>query len=193
MRRETTTARESAPADRFRALAEPELARLYASLAGSSATTRRTPSRSAASSAYRASTSSSTPARRGAGSRASSSTVCRDHGRARAARRKRSASTTVDEFSLFRKIADEDPFPYSDSLHLDFLEQFGREDVRAVLAELPDLYRIPLVLVLHRRVTRRRKSRACSRRHWGPCSPGFTGAASSSSASSGSTPSRMGC
>jgi len=28
-----------------------------------------------------------------------------------------------------------------------FLEQFGSEDVRAVLARLPDLYRIPLVLV----------------------------------------------
>jgi len=53
----------------------------------------------------------------------------------------------MEEFSLFRKIADEDPFPYSDSLHLDFLEQFGSEDVRAVLARLPDLYRIPLVLV----------------------------------------------
>lgn len=52
----------------------------------------------------------------------------------------------VEEFSLYRKIADEDPFPYSDSLHLDFLEHFGPEEVRAVLASLPDLYRIPLVL-----------------------------------------------
>ena len=51
------------------------------------------------------------------------------------------------DFSLYRKIADEDPFPYSDSVHLDFLEQFGREDVRAVLAGLPDHYRAPLVLV----------------------------------------------
>jgi RNA polymerase sigma-70 factor (ECF subfamily) len=53
----------------------------------------------------------------------------------------------LGEFSLFRKIAAEDPFPYSDSLHLDFLEQFGREDVRAVLERLPDFYRLPLVLV----------------------------------------------
>lgn len=52
-----------------------------------------------------------------------------------------------DDFSLYRKIADEDPFPYSDSVHLDFLEQFGREDVRAVLAGLPEHYRVPLVLV----------------------------------------------
>jgi RNA polymerase sigma-70 factor (ECF subfamily) len=53
----------------------------------------------------------------------------------------------VDEFSLFRRIADEDPFPYSDSVHLDFLHQFGGADVRAVLASLPELYRVPVVLV----------------------------------------------
>lgn len=53
----------------------------------------------------------------------------------------------VDEFSLYRTIASEDPWPYSDSLHLDFLCRFGTEDVWAVLAALPDLYRIPLVLV----------------------------------------------
>lgn len=73
--------------------------------------------------------------------------VCRDRGRARARAPRQVSIDAVDEFSLFRKIADEDPFPYSDSLHLDFLEQFGAEDVRAVLARLPDLYRIPLVLV----------------------------------------------
>ncbi|HYZ17985.1 MAG TPA: sigma factor-like helix-turn-helix DNA-binding protein, partial [Gaiellaceae bacterium] len=54
---------------------------------------------------------------------------------------------TIPEFSLYRKIADEDPFPYSDSLHLDFLEQFAPEDVRAVLNRLPDVYRLSLVLV----------------------------------------------
>jgi RNA polymerase sigma-70 factor (ECF subfamily) len=48
--------------------------------------------------------------------------------------------------SLYRKIAYEDPLPYSDSLHLDFLAEFG-PDVRAVLLRLPELYRIPLVLV----------------------------------------------
>ena len=36
--------------------------------------------------------------------------------------------------------------PYSDSLHLDFLAEFGPEDVRAVLLQLPLLY-LPLVLV----------------------------------------------
>jgi RNA polymerase sigma-70 factor, ECF subfamily len=53
----------------------------------------------------------------------------------------------VEEFSLFRTIAYEDPFPYSDSLHLDFLGEFGPEDVREVLMRLPELYRVPLVLV----------------------------------------------
>jgi RNA polymerase sigma-70 factor, ECF subfamily len=73
--------------------------------------------------------------------------VCRDRGRARAHAPAEVSLESVGEFSLYRKIADEDPFPYSDSLHLDFLEQFGSEDVRAVLARLPDRYRIPLVLV----------------------------------------------
>jgi RNA polymerase sigma-70 factor (ECF subfamily) len=53
----------------------------------------------------------------------------------------------VDEFSLYRTIAEEDPFPYSDSLHLDFLHQFGPEDVWAVLRDMPEHYRVPLVLV----------------------------------------------
>lgn len=53
----------------------------------------------------------------------------------------------VEDFSLFRTIAQWDPFPYSDSLHLDFLCRFGPEDVQAVLRDLPLLYRTPLVLV----------------------------------------------
>jgi RNA polymerase sigma-70 factor (ECF subfamily) len=72
---------------------------------------------------------------------------CRDHWRARGRRVEEVELDEVDEFSLFRKIADEDPFPYSDSVHLDFLHQFGSEDVRAVLASLPEAYRVPLVLV----------------------------------------------
>ncbi len=52
----------------------------------------------------------------------------------------------VDAFSLYRTIAEEDPFPYSDTLHVDFLRAFGKEDVRAVLMRLPDIYRAPLVL-----------------------------------------------
>lgn len=53
----------------------------------------------------------------------------------------------VDAFSLYRTIAAEDPFPYSDSLHVDFLCRFGTEDVWNVLATLPDADRVPLVLV----------------------------------------------
>lgn len=73
--------------------------------------------------------------------------VCRDRGRARARAPEEVSFDAVEDFSLYRKIADEDPFPYSDSLHLDFLEQFGVEDVRAVLSRLPDLYRIPMLFV----------------------------------------------
>jgi RNA polymerase sigma-70 factor (ECF subfamily) len=53
----------------------------------------------------------------------------------------------VDQFSLFRTVAAHDPFPYSDSLHVDFLCRFGSEDVHEVLAALPQMYRVPLVLV----------------------------------------------
>ena len=73
--------------------------------------------------------------------------VCRDRGRAQARAPAEVSIETIPEFSLYRKIADEDPCPYSDSLHLDFLEQFAPEDVRAVLDRLPDLYRLSLVLV----------------------------------------------
>lgn len=51
-----------------------------------------------------------------------------------------------DDFSLYRTIADEDPLPYSDTVHLDFLQSFTREDVRDVLLRLPDAQRVPLVL-----------------------------------------------
>jgi RNA polymerase sigma-70 factor (ECF subfamily) len=72
---------------------------------------------------------------------------CRDRGRARARRPEVVDIDGLERFSLYRKIAYEDPFPYSDSLHLDFLAGFSREDVRAVLLQLPELYRIPLVMV----------------------------------------------
>jgi RNA polymerase sigma-70 factor, ECF subfamily len=72
--------------------------------------------------------------------------TCRDRHRARSRRPEEVGVDDIDEFSLFRRIADEDPFPYSDSLHLDFLHQFGREDVRAVLASIPELYRVPMLL-----------------------------------------------
>lgn len=72
---------------------------------------------------------------------------CRDRGRAKSRRPDEVDFTEVEEFSLFRTISYEDPFPYSDSLHLDFLHEFGKEDVHAVLMRLPELYRTPVVLV----------------------------------------------
>ena len=72
---------------------------------------------------------------------------CRDRGRAKAREPQEVKFEDLEEFSLYRKIAYEDPFPYSDSLHLDFLQRFGKEDVRQVLLSLPEMYRIPLVLV----------------------------------------------
>lgn len=72
---------------------------------------------------------------------------CRDLLRARARPPDEVSMEEIEGFSLYRKISDEDPFPYSDSLHLDFLKQFGREDVHEVLLGLPDMYRVPLVLV----------------------------------------------
>ena len=72
---------------------------------------------------------------------------CRDRGRAEARRPREVELGEVEEFSLYRKIAFEDPLPYSDALHLDFLAEFGTEDVREVLSRLPLLYRTPLVLV----------------------------------------------
>ena len=72
---------------------------------------------------------------------------CRDRGRLRARQPAEVDIAEVEDFSLYRKIAHEDPFPYSDSLHVDFLQRFGSDDVREVLLMLPPMYRLPLVLV----------------------------------------------
>ncbi len=49
--------------------------------------------------------------------------------------------------TLYRTIAEEDPWPYSDSVHVDFLHSFTEEDVWKVLDRLKPMYRVPLVLV----------------------------------------------
>jgi RNA polymerase sigma-70 factor (ECF subfamily) len=55
-----------------------------------------------------------------------------------------------DGFSLFQTIAIEDPFPYSDELHLDFLRLFQDEDVQAVFGAINPNFRLALILtVLH--------------------------------------------
>ena len=53
----------------------------------------------------------------------------------------------LDRFSLYDLIADEDPLPYSDALHRDFLAQFPDDDVRKALLNLPEAFRVPLVLL----------------------------------------------
>jgi RNA polymerase sigma-70 factor (ECF subfamily) len=68
------------------------------------------------------------------------------------------APEDVDRFSLYDKIADEDPLPYSDRLHEDFLAQFRDEDVRRALLRIPEAYRVPLVLVYVEELTYRELS-----------------------------------
>lgn len=51
-----------------------------------------------------------------------------------------------DDFSLFQTIAIEDPFPYSDELHLDFLRLFRDEDVQSVFAGISPQFQVPLIL-----------------------------------------------
>lgn len=53
----------------------------------------------------------------------------------------------LDRFSLYDLVQDEDPFPYSDRLHEDFLAQFETEEVRQALLRLPEVFRVPLVLL----------------------------------------------
>jgi RNA polymerase sigma-70 factor (ECF subfamily) len=53
-----------------------------------------------------------------------------------------------DDFSLFQTLAIEDPFPYSDELHLDFLRLFRDEDVQAVFGAINPVFRLPLILTV---------------------------------------------
>ncbi len=53
----------------------------------------------------------------------------------------------LDRFSLYDLIWEEDPLPYSERLHDDFLAQFKDEDVRRALRGLPEVYRVPLILL----------------------------------------------
>ncbi len=53
----------------------------------------------------------------------------------------------LDRFSLYDLIWEEDPLPYSDHLHDDFLAEFRDEEVRGALMALPEVYRVPLVLL----------------------------------------------
>lgn len=72
--------------------------------------------------------------------------VFRDHLRKQARSVEELPIEEIEDFSLYRTLVDEDPLPYSDSLHHDFLQAFAREDIREVLMRMPEIYRAPLVL-----------------------------------------------
>ena len=78
--------------------------------------------------------------------------VWRDQGRARGRELRTVSLDGVDpegdEFSLFQTIAIEDPFPYSDTLHLDFLRLFRDDDVSAVFGSINEVFRLPLILTV---------------------------------------------
>lgn len=65
-------------------------------------------------------------------------------------RKERDAEQDVDlddeRFSLFDQLVEEDPFPYSDRLHLDFLDLFDDERLSAVLQQIHPPHRTALVL-----------------------------------------------
>lgn len=59
------------------------------------------------------------------------------------------ADVSLDDerrFSLFDTLVMEDPFPYSDRLHLDFLDLFDDERLLAVLQHIHPPHRVALVL-----------------------------------------------
>lgn len=78
--------------------------------------------------------------------------VWRDQLRGRGRRVQTASLDALDEdddgFSLFQTIAIEDPFPYSDELHLDFLRLFQDEDVQAVFGAINPNFRLPLILTV---------------------------------------------
>jgi len=51
-----------------------------------------------------------------------------------------------ERFSLFDTLVEEDPFPYSDRLHLDFLDLFDDDNLTAALQGIHPAHRVALVL-----------------------------------------------
>lgn len=77
--------------------------------------------------------------------------VWRDRARARGRELETLSLDTAsadDDFSLFQTLAIEDPLPYSDELHLDFLRLFRDEDVQSVFGAMNPLFRVPLILTV---------------------------------------------
>jgi len=80
--------------------------------------------------------------------------LCRILGRLATERRRRRSPEiavgdllAIDRVSLYDLIRDEDTPLYSGTLHQDFLEQLRDHEVRAALLRLPDMFRVPLVLL----------------------------------------------
>ena len=95
----------------------------------------------------------------------------------------------VEDFSLYQTLIEQDPLPYSDTLHHDYLRAFAKEDVREVLLRLLELYRAPLVLRYMDGFATKEIARLLDvplGRSW----PGCIGAASGSNKSYGRTPRR---
>ena len=96
--------------------------------------------------AYRSYASLEEPAAAGRWMRVILTNLWRDRMRKRQRSPREVQFDDVDDFSLYEVLVEEDPFPYSDTLHLDFLGSFSQQDVHLVLRRLPELYRAPLVL-----------------------------------------------
>lgn len=64
----------------------------------------------------------------------------------RESRHEQELSLEDERFSLFDTLVEEDPFPYSDRLHLDFLDMFDDAHLTAALQGIYRDYRTALVL-----------------------------------------------
>lgn len=71
--------------------------------------------------------------------------ACRDRHR-KEAPHENDVSIEDERFDLFDKLVEEDPFPYSDRLHLDFLELFDDERLIDALRKMHPANRTALVL-----------------------------------------------
>jgi RNA polymerase sigma-70 factor (ECF subfamily) len=64
----------------------------------------------------------------------------------REAAREQDVPLDDERFSLFDTLVEEDPFPYSDRLHLDFLDLFDDANLTAALQRIHPAHRTALVL-----------------------------------------------
>lgn len=72
--------------------------------------------------------------------------ACRDRHRKEAPHEEHDVSLEDERFDLFDRLVEEDPFPYSDRLHLDFLDLFDDERLTEALRKIHPAHRTALVL-----------------------------------------------